>query len=233
MRPSAPIHARAESVEKPEPRWAAIIALLAVGGLDLVLPRIFSAVPHLRGWLMAVIVVLLIPTVLSHHRGRYLTNRLLGLLIAGIVTAALLASVLRLVFILPQLPHYQIAPGILLRAAVVLWLTNVIIFALWYWNLDAGGPHQRDLRAGHEDGAFLFPQMMMDDATRRAMGEEHWSPTFVDYLFLAFNTSTALSPTDTAVLSRWAKILMMLQALISLTIIAIVGARAVNILGPS
>ena len=89
-------------------------------------------------------------------------------------------------------------------------MTNVLVFALWYWNLDGGGPHQRDLR-GHTDGAFLFPQMAMAPDAREQVGEEDWSPGFVDYLFLAFNTSTALSPADTAVLSRWAKCLSMLR----------------------
>ena len=96
--------------------------------------------------------------------------------------------------------------------------------------LDAGGPHQRDLRGSHTDGAFLFPQMLLDPELRREMGEDQWRPGFVDYLFLAYNTSTAFSPTDVPVLSRWAKVLMMLQATISLGTIAILAARAINIL---
>ena len=80
---------------------------------------------------------------------------------------------------------------------------------------------------GHPDGAFLFPQMTLSKATGNGPA---WSPRFVDYLFLAFNTSTALSPTDTAVLSRWAKGAMMLQALISLAIIVLLAAYAINIL---
>jgi uncharacterized membrane protein len=103
-----------------------------------------------------------------------------------------------------------------------LWITNILVFATWYWRLDAGGPHGRDQRPGHTEGAFLFPQMTMKDPT--------WSPNFMDYLFLAFNTSTALSPTDTLVLSRWAKFLMMVQASISLMVIVLLAARAVNIL---
>ena len=82
----------------------------------------------------------------------------------------------------------------------------------------------------HTDGAFLFPQMTLDPKIREEMGEGDWSPNFVDYLFLAFNTSTAFSPTDVPVLSRWAKILMMIQAMISLLIIALLAGRAVNIL---
>jgi hypothetical protein len=118
----------------------------------------------------------------------------------------------------------------LLRSAASLWLTNVLVFALWYWRLDAGGPHARDVRDAHVNGAFLFPQMTMLRRVETATGQRGWSPHFVDYLFLAFNTSTAFSPTDTPVLTRWAKVLMMVQSLISLSVLAVLAARAVNIL---
>ncbi len=114
---------------------------------------------------------------------------------------------------------------LLLRSAGSLWIANVLIFALWYWHLDAGGPNARNKVEDHTDGAFLFPQMVPGISEDRA-----WSPHFIDYMFLAFNTSTALSPTDAPVLSRWAKLLMMVQSLISLTIVILLAARAVNIL---
>jgi hypothetical protein len=111
-------------------------------------------------------------------------------------------------------------------------VTNVLVFALWYWRLDGGGPYRRDQRAGHETGAFLFPQMTRDGEQGWEATEdgERWSPLFVDYLFLAFNTSTAFSPTDTPVLSRWAKVMTMIQSSISLAVVVILAARAVNIL---
>ena len=83
---------------------------------------------------------------------------------------------------------------------------------------------------GHSEGAFLFPQMTMPPEIKMSAGEQDWEPKFVDYLFLAFNTSTAFSPTDVPVLSRWAKILMMIQAMISLLVLALLAGRAVNIL---
>ena len=86
------------------------------------------------------------------------------------------------------------------------------------------------LRVGHPDGAFRFPQMTMPADAKVKAGQHTWSPNFLDYLFLAFNTSTAFSPTDVPVLSRWAKILMMIQAVISLLVIALLAGRAVNIL---
>ena len=109
-------------------------------------------------------------------------------------------------------------------------MSNILVFALWYWRLDAGGPHGRDAQLGHVAGAFLFPQLTMLPDAKTGAGQEHWSPNFFDYLFLAFNTSTAFSPTDTPVLARWGKVLMMLQSIISLAVLAILAARAVNIL---
>ena len=115
-------------------------------------------------------------------------------------------------------------------ASAMIWMSKILVFASWYWRLDAGGPHQRDLMPGHNGGAFLFPQMTMTSAAKTAAGEQDWSPNFIDYLFLAFNTSTAFSPTDAMVLSRWAKILMMIQTMISLLVIALLAARAVSII---
>jgi hypothetical protein len=118
----------------------------------------------------------------------------------------------------------------LLRSASALRIASVLVFASWYRRLDAGGPRARELRGEHADGAFLFPQMMLSREAKRDMGEQGWSPGFVDYLFLAFNTSTAFSPTDSPVLSAWAKLLTMVQALISFATVVLLAARAVNIL---
>lgn len=145
----------------------------------------------------------------------------------GALTVFLLADIALLVVAMVERREPPLA---LLRSAVLLWATNVVVFALWYWRLDAGGPHQRDRRARHTKGAFLFPQMTLDQDAKRESGQENWSPNFVDYLFLAFNASTALSPTDAPILSRWAKLLMMVQSLQSLAIVVLIAARAVNVL---
>ena len=209
----------------PEPRWPALIAALAVGGLYTALPEALTFGPR---WLFpAVVLALLIPTVIFHRTGRHKLNAICGFAVDGVLTAGLIIS---LILLIDGLPSRKEAPAALLLSAASLWFTNILVFALWYWRLDAGGPHQRDERAGHTDGAFLFPQMMMGQDSLRQTGQQQWSPNFVDYLFLAFNTSTAFSPTDVPVLARWAKILMMLQSLMSLMIIALLAARAVNIL---
>jgi hypothetical protein len=203
---------------QPESRWPAVLALLAMGGLYLVLPDQLTAGPS---WLLLVIVVaLLIPAIVSHRMGNIRLNYIFGLLVSVIVTIALVWSLGTLI---AGLPGKRQPPTELLRSAAALWLSNVLVFASWYWRLDAGGPHARDLRPSHIEGAFLFPQMLMKSG-------KAWKPGFVDYLFLAFNTSTAFSPTDVPVLSRWAKLLMMVQSAISLGTVAIVAARAINIL---
>jgi hypothetical protein len=209
----------------PEPRWQALIAIIAVTGLYLALPESLTVGPT---WLLpAVVVMLAAPLLVSHRMGQHRIDTVLGFTLMTVLTVAMIASVALLVTLLPK---HRESPTELLRSATALWCTNVLVFALWYWRLDAGGPHARDSRDSHDVGAFLFPQMAMPPATEAAMGLEYWSPQFLDYLFLAFNTSTAFSPTDTPVLTRWAKVLVMLQSLISLTVIAILAARAVNIL---
>jgi len=202
-----------------EPRWPAFVAMLAAAFVYLALPEPLSVGPS---WLLlAVIVILLIPMVVSYRRGRHKMTRILTLAANGMITIAMITS---LIILVQGMAQHRYPPAVLLRSASSLWATNVLVFALWYWKLDAGGPLKRDQRRDCLESSFLFPQMLIPDG-----GDPSWSPHFMDYLFLAFNTSTAFSPTDTAVLSRWAKMGMMLQALISLTIVALLAARAVNI----
>ena len=208
-----------------EPRWPAFIAIIAVGGLYTALPDALTLGPR---WLFpSIVAALLVPTVISHHTGRHRLNSIFGFAVDGVLTLELIISVILLV---GALPARKEAPQELLVSAASLWITNILVFALWYWRLDAGGPHQRDKIAGHPNGAFLFPQMTMSKPAVKEAGQLDWSPNFIDYLFLAFNTSTAFSPTDAPVLARWAKVLMMVQSLRSLLIIALLAARAVNIL---
>ena len=202
-----------------------MLALLAVGGLRLALPEPLSVGP---AWLLITVVgVLMIPTIWARYRKMDLLNKILGYVLTSIVTLDMVWS---LYLLIAALPSHKEAPQDMLRSAAALWLANILVFASWYWRLDAGGPRARELRGVHTDGAFLFPQMTLDQQAKREMGEQCWSPGFVDYLFLAFNTSTAFSPTDVPVLSRWAKLLMMVQALISFATVALLAARAVNIL---
>ena len=209
----------------PEPRWPAFIAILAVGGLYAALPRTLIIGPP---WMFpGLVLLLLIPTVVAHGTGHHKLNRFFGFTVSAVVTVGMIAS---LALLIRALPAHKESPTDLLLSAASLWFTNILVFALWYWRLDAGGPHGRDARFGHPQGAFLFPQMTMPPEAKTLADNHGWTPNFVDYLFLAFNSSTAFSPTDVPVLERWAKILMMLQSLISLTVLALLAARAVHIL---
>ena len=202
---------------RSEPRWPAVIAVLSVGALYWIMPESLTPGP---GWmLLAAVIPLSTAAVVLNRRSKRALNQAVAYAILGIVTAALIGS---LALLIAALPDHKVVPKDLLKSACALWVSNILVFASWYWRLDAGGPNQRDLQAAHKDGAFLFPQMTIDDTD--------WMPGFVDYLFLAFNTSTAFSPTDVPVLSRWAKGMMMVQSTISFTTVALLAARAVNIL---
>jgi hypothetical protein len=214
-----------ETPKRIEPRWPALVALIAVGGLRLALPHELSLGPN---WLLlAIIGVLIVLYVIARLLKNLALCMALGYVQLAVVTADMASS---LYMLIAALPRHSESPTALLRSAGALWITNILVFASWYWRLDAGGPYARDQRGIHIDGAFLFPQMTLTEENRRIMGEDTWSPGFIDYLFLAFNTSTAFSPTDSPVLTRWAKVLMMIQSLISFTTVALLAARAVNIL---
>lgn len=206
-----------------EPRWPVFLGLAAVVVLHFSLPAVLSLGPN---WLLiAVFAVLAAFVSISHSRGAEKTAYVGGLILISAVTLAVIAS---LVLLVRFLPTHKESPLDLLQSAASLWISNVLVFAAWYWKLDAGGPYQRESAENHELGAFLFPQMALHEQSPAK--PDSWHPRFIDYLFLSFNTSTALSPTDTQILSPWAKTLMMLQSLISLTIIVLLAARAVNIL---
>jgi hypothetical protein len=120
-------------------------------------------------------------------------------------------------------PEYESAGPLLLTGAKI-WLTNVIVFALWYWEFDRGGPGARAC-ADRPHPDFLFAQMQSPE-----LAPHDWEPGFVDYLYLSFTNATAFSPTDVLPMTRWAKLMMMVQSMISLSTVALVIARAVNIL---
>jgi hypothetical protein len=214
-------------IGRPEaqPHWPAVVASFAVGVAYYAMPDALIVGPR---WLpLLLTALLLIPGVISLHAGKLRVNEILAYSCLGVITLTLISSLTLLIL---RLPGHKDSPIELLRAAGALWVSNILVFASWYWRLDGGGPNERDKRGVHTDGAFLFPQMAMDQSLRKQTGEDNWSPGFIDYLFLAFNTSTAFSPTDVPVLSRWAKVLMIVQSMISLMTVALLAARAVNIL---
>ncbi|HET6886984.1 MAG TPA: hypothetical protein VFH87_03570 [Candidatus Udaeobacter sp.] len=214
-----------QHIDKPEPRGQAVLAFLAICAIYLALPRNLVIGPT---WLLpTLIVVLLVPTVVSHRVGKQSLNRTLGFVINGITTLALIGSVILLV---RALPAHRGSPVQMLRSGGLLWLTNVIVFALWYWRLDGGGPTLRQKEKKFGSTSFLFPQMQIPHDERGQFECVRWRPRFIDYLFVALTQSSTFGPTDAPVLARWAKILAMIQILISLTIVVLLISRAVGVL---
>jgi len=212
-------------IDRPEPRWQVVLALLAVTGISMALPKELIVGPT---WLLPVlVVVLLIPTVFAHRTGRHSLNHVLGIVIGAIITFGLMASVVLLVLTLPGKQEPALA---LLRAGGALRITNVLVFALWYWRLDGGGPMERERRREFGSRSFVFPQMQIEKIERSRFGVEGWRPGFVDYLFVAFTTSSTFGPTDAPILTHWAKLIAMTQILISLTIVVLLISRAVGVL---
>ena len=208
-----------------ERRWSVTLALVVAIWVQLALPERLSIHPH---WLLpALEVALMAALVLAnpHQRiGRQSTLlRALGLLLAAAVSAANGASAVLLV---RDLLHG--GPGLgavsLLMTAGGIWITNIIAFSLWYWEWDRGGPAARALGT-HRYPDLLFPQMQQQGVAR-----PDWEPEYLDYLYVAFTNATAFSPTDTMPLSRWAKVLMTMQSVVSLLTLVLVVARAVNVL---
>lgn len=197
------------------PRWPAALALLAVGSLYAAVSAELTPGPR---FLLPGLVVLLVAALMGAHvGGRRRLARGFALALVALVTLAVAGNALLLIVV--SLGGGASASTLLGDAALI-WAMNVVTFAVWYWEIDGGGPaNRRGDRHASED--FLFPQIARD-------GGRGWSPSFVDYLFLAFNTSTAFSPTDTAILSQRAKVLTMAQSLISLAVVAVLVGRTVN-----
>jgi hypothetical protein len=218
----------AQNGSKPEPRWPAAIALFAAALMPLALPRSLTLAPT---WvLVPTNIVLLTGAILAHRHNRIKLTDTFSYANLGLLTLSMLYSLATLV--LGLVHHAESAPR-LLESAAILWVANVIVFAAWYWRLDAGGPRARDGRIAHMQGAFLFPQMSVDAPGRRGVSlaeAEGWRPGFIDYLAISFYTCTAFSPTDVLVFTRWAKLMMMVQAGMAFGTVILLTARAVNIL---
>jgi uncharacterized membrane protein len=208
------------------PLWPAA-AIVGAAGLYADLPSRFIAGPSagtfgVVRWVVPALTLLVLASLAAiRPRGR-ITRRHLAIGTIGIVSVANSVSIALLIHLL--INGASATAATLLRAAVHMWAVNVLLFALWFWQLDGGGPLQRP-RCAPAERDFLFPQQ-----TEEALMAGGWRPLFLDYLYVSFTNATAFSPTDTLPLSRWAKMLMLVQSAISLSLAVMVVARAVNIL---
>lgn len=203
------------------------LGVLATGGLFFVVPEEF----RLSNWfhtvylvfLLALLAILVIGDPGRIDRESRLLRMITGVML-GLITVVTSLSALRLVYGLLTGADFT-TPGQLLEIGVIIWATNVISFALWYWHLDSGGPAARAHGVLTARPAFRFPEQNIPDV----VGDD-WYPQYIDYLALSFNTATAFSPTDVAAIRRWPKLWMMTESSISLMLVALVLARAVNVL---
>jgi hypothetical protein len=215
--------------------WPAYVTVAVAIVVQLVIPMADRPAPP---WSLPAVEAALLATLAG---GRFLHPRrrepsimlvLRGLTI-GLIAVTSFGNLVALVVLVDELLGGVETDGRgLVLCAIGIWVTNVIVFALWFWELDGGGPVSRraDPRAGID---FLFPQTAMGPDERRAAspaGGSDWYPDFVDYLYVSYTNATAFSPTDTMPLSRWAKLLMLVQSLAALLTVALIAARAVNIL---
>ncbi len=212
-------------LKKEVRHWPALLALLVIAGVYLALPDQLVVGP--RWLLFPVIAALAIPAYFFRKRGNHRLNHYLLLTLCILVTLAEAASI---ILLLLSLPDKTIPGNSLLWSAGLLWGTNIVLFAVWYWQVEAGGPYGRSHEATneyHRQAELLFPQLTLMEL-RPELAE--WRPHFLDYFFVAFNTSTAFSPTDTPILTTRLKVLSMAQSVLSLVTVATLAGRAINIL---
>ena len=206
-----------------EPVWHVQTAMLAAIVLQLLLPDLY--VFGSRYALIGVEALLLLAMSFTTPKERIFKSISRRINVFMLIILTSLANGYSLVEVTHRLLQSSVANGReLILTGVNIYLTNIIIFGLWYWEMDGGGPGQRLLAAKHEQD-FLFPQNQHEDYKH-----PHWQPTFIDYLYVSSTNAMAFSPTDTMPLSRRAKLLMLAQATLSLIAVALVAARAVNIL---
>jgi uncharacterized membrane protein len=207
-----------------EHRTVVTFAILVAIGLIVALPPRVANRPRLL--LPTLALTLLIALVIaspSRVEKESKSLRALSLTLIAVMSIANAVSGGRLVVDLARAQGIR-NPASLLETGAEIWLTNIIVFALWYWESDRGGPVQRAMGT-HDHPDFFFPQMDHPE-----MVDDNWEPYFVDYLYLSFTNATAFSPTDVVPMSRWAKMVMMVQSMTSIVTVGLVIARAVNVL---
>ena len=214
------------AAKRGEHWWPVATAIIVVAGLHAVLPTQYRTRPV---WLLPAVVLALLAVLIIGDPGRIDRQKawlraLISAVIALITLANLFGAGRLVVEILTNNKVFANHPGGLLAAGAVIWATNVVAFALWYWDLDRGGAAAR-AHHPYQNPAFVFPEMQNAE-----FAPPGWVPRFVDYLSLAFWTATAISPADISAIKPWAKLLMMLEAAGSIVLAALVIARAINVL---
>lgn len=211
-------------ITQGEPRWSVTLAVVVAIVLQYVLPATLTPRPR---WLLPLLELAVLIALFVANPGRI--DRLSRSIRTATVVLIILASIAnassaaRLVWTIIEGRDGQDATALLGTAAAI-WITNVIVFSLWYWELDRGGPAAR-ANGIHDRPDFMFAQMLSPE-----VAGADWEPTYADYLYLSFTNATAFSPTDTMPFVTWAKLTMMLQSSVSLVTLVVVISRAVGLL---
>ena len=219
-----PSEAPDSSGSRAEPRWPMATAILVAIALQVGLPhrgRVAWA-----SWVFPILELVMLGLLIAWDPGkidrRSRRNRRLTISLIAVFTVANTLGVAILLYDIFT-KEAGLSSGPLLGRGGALWVTNIIVFSLWFWELDRGGPAER--AAGSQIAlSFAFPENAMPE-----FAEGTWTPRYPDYLYLSFTNATAFSPTDTLPVKTWAKMAMMIEAVVSLVTAILVIARAVNI----
>ena len=209
----------------PENRMPVLIALIVAIALQLAIPKSYTVVPR---WPLIALEILLVVVLVGLNPLRLSRRSTFGRWASYVLLAAITLDNTLSAFVLDvRILSGEVSNnvGVLLGSGGAIYVTNVIVFGVWYWELDRGGPFAR------REGDSTYPDFMFPQMTERELAPPNWRPEFIDYLYVSFTNVVAFSPTDTMPMARWAKAMMTVQAIVSFTTLALVIARAVNVLG--
>ena len=209
----------------PENRMPVLIALIVAIALQLAIPKSYTVVPR---WPLIALEILLVVVLVGLNPLRLSRRSTFGRWASYVLLAAITLDNTLSAFVLDvRILSGEVSNnvGVLLGSGGAIYVTNVIVFGIWYWELDRGGPFAR------REGDSAYPDFMFPQMTERELAPPNWRPEFIDYLYVSFTNVVAFSPTDTMPMARWAKAMMTVQAIVSFTTLALVIARAVNVLG--
>ena len=212
------------SVTREEPRVQVTLSVIAAIALMLLLPdRVANHPRWVLPGLAAILLVGVFVAKSTRSSSRKRVLRIVSLALIGVMSLSNAGSAARLIVDMVRAEGIRDPTHLLLTGGAI-WLTNVIVFGLWYWEFDRGGAVERAA------GTNPYPDLLFPQMTSPELAPPDWEPGFIDYLYVSFTNAMAFSPTDTLPMTRWAKLTMLAQSVISVITVALVIARAVNIL---
>lgn len=222
--PKPPLHhVRKVFIRTHDPLWQMQLGVVIVIALQLMTSRTFLPFSKICMVVPEIVLLLALIVVTSEGYQKFSQpRRNLAMILVGLIAAINIFSLILLIDVL-LIGHQEVSGRSMLMNGLVIYITNIFMFALWYWEMDGGGPDRRTSRQTRRD--FLFPQMVY-----QRLGGDNWLPGFADYVYLSTTNVTNFAAADTQPLSHRAKLLMMIQSLVSVITVVLVLARAISIL---